>query len=205
MATEIFIADFDGNGPGFSGANRPGEALTNAVFGSWSIGGNPILAGRWQLSYNEASNRTGGSGRYASIKSNSSEFMDTHVWMISPLINIRKYENLTLSTDLYLKFNGRAGENTLTVSILTIDNKPPSDDSVGHHTVATIGEHMSAADELLGNNSWPISQFADGSDFIQLAFSWYSSEEPGSVQLDNIKVLGDKKATLAPPSNLNIK
>lgn len=200
MATEIFYDDFDGNGPGFKGPS----------FKAWSIGGTPILAGRWQLfypDYNDADNLTGGSGRYASVHSSSSEFIDTLVWMISPLIYVGKYENLTLSADIYFKSQGASiGEDTLTISILTIDDEAPSADSLSQNTIEVIGQNMSAVDPALhGPKSWDLSSFADTSHFIQLAFSWYSSMGPASVQLDNIRVTGDEIVTLAPPSNLSVQ
>ncbi|MBU1170101.1 MAG: hypothetical protein KKD44_11105 [Proteobacteria bacterium] len=210
MATDIFYADFDGNGPGFQGASLPNEDRTNAVFSSWSIGGAPILAGRWELSYpeyNDAPNRTGGSGRYASVHSNSSEFIDTQVWMISPLIDVGKYKDITLLVDIYFKAQGAGvGEDTLTISILTINDKSTSAESVGHHTVDVLGKNMSVNDpELQGTLSWNLSKFSNASHFIQLAFSWYSSMGPASVQLDNIRVQGEENVTLAPPSNFKVQ
>lgn len=201
MATEIFLADFDGIGPGFK---QPNENERAFHFNSWSIGGAPILAGRWQLSYPEyhdLPNLTGGSGRYAAVHG-SHEFIDTLVWMISPLIDVGKHENLNLSADLYFKSNGGSvGEDTLTISILTIDDNFTS----ANNEITVIGENMGPTSPVLqGHQSWPIT-ISDTSHLIQLAFSWYSSMGPASVQLDNIRVTGEEIIAIVPPSNFKVQ
>ncbi|MEJ2055776.1 MAG: hypothetical protein P8X42_17825, partial [Calditrichaceae bacterium] len=166
MPSEIFFADFDGTGPGFKGVSAQNEDKTEAVFYNWSIGGEPISAGRWQLSYPEHNgpNLTTGTGRYASIHaSESTPFVDTHVWMISPLIDVRKYKNLVLSADIYFKAQGAsAGEDILTVSMQSILNKLISADPVEYHTVEIIGQDMKDGDpELKGTKSWNLSPFVN--------------------------------------------
>jgi hypothetical protein len=88
-------------------------------------------------------NQTRGSGRYSAVKSYSVEVVDTLVWLISPLVDVENYQNLTLEADLYLHATGTAGEDTLTVSLLTIDGGGPGSQSVEEHTVEVVGENLS--------------------------------------------------------------
>jgi hypothetical protein len=202
MVTELFIEDFDGNGPGFKGP----------PFSAWSIGGTPIDAGRWKLFYPEMGapeNLTGGSGRYASVQSDSSEFIDTLVWLISPLIDVEKYRNLTLNADIYLEATGSAGEDTLTISLLTIKNGHGKSPSIQEHTIDVVGEHLSFGDVAQGSKSWDLSACTRRRHLIQLSFGFYSSMGSGvgqaPVQLDNISITGDKKTRMRPPKDLKVK
>ena len=180
MAT-IFSEDFDGNGPGFKGS----------VFRSWSIGGVPVDAGHWGLfsgSQSSKPNKTPGNGGYTGVHSDSPEFIDTLVWLISPVIDARKYGELVLSADVYFQSRGAAaGEDKVEVLVLQPGKLP--------QTIGVIGDTMSAGDQPLQQNmSWNIpSSYRCG--FIQIAFTWYSSMGPArydSIQLDNIHLTGNR-------------
>ena len=178
MSETIFFEDFDGTGAGFDGP----------VFESWSIGGTSVDAGHWGLfdsDMNPVPNLTLGSGRYAGVHSESHEFIDSLVWLISPLIDARKHRKLVLSADVYFKSRGAdPGEDTVNILILRVGKKP--------QTIGVIGNTMSSADAPISQNmSWNIS-FSQCS-FIQVAFTWYSSMGPpqyDSIQLDNIRLTG---------------
>lgn len=182
MSDTIFFEDFDGSGAGFDGP----------VFGSWSIGGTPVDAGHWGLFYpdmNPVPNLTPGSGRYAGVHSESHEFIDSLVWLISPLIDARKYRNLVLSTDVYFKsHSANPGEDRVEILILRVGKKEPQ-------TIGVIGNTMSSADAPISQNmSWNISFSQCG---VQVAFTWYSSMGPpeyDSIQLDNIRLTGRRTA-----------
>jgi len=175
MATIVFSEDFDGGGPGFKGP----------VFKSWSIGGEPIEAGYWGLFYPDLDP---GIRRYAGVHSKSHEFIDTLVWLISPVIDARKYRKLVLSADVYFQSRGAgAGEDKVEILMLQPGKLP--------QTIGVIGDTMSAGDPPLQQNmSWNIpSSYRCG--FIQIAFTWYSSMGPAqydSIQLDNIRLTGNR-------------
>jgi len=178
MSDTIFFEDFDGTGAGFDGP----------VFESWSIGGIPVDWGHWGLFYpdmNPVPNLTPGSGRYAGVHSESHMLLDSLVWLISPLIDARKYRKLALSTDVYFKSRGaEPGEDTVNILILQVGKEP--------QTIGVIGNTMSCTDAPISQNmSWniPFSQCG----VIQVAFTWYSSMGPpkhDSIQLDNIHLTG---------------
>lgn len=179
MSNTIFFENFDGNGPGFDGP----------VFKSWSIGGTPVDFGHWGLFYPDmvpsASNLTPGSGRYAGVHSNSPEFIDCLVWLISPMIDARTFNKLFLSADVYFKSRGFGlGEETVEILILRVGKEP--------QRIGIIGNTMSSNDPPISQNmSWniPTTQFS----VIQIAFTWFSSMgNPAydSIQLDNIRLTG---------------
>ena len=181
MAT-IFSEDFDGGGPGFKGP----------VFKSWSIGGEPIEAGYWGLFYPDLDsgtpNDTPGNGRYAGVHSKSHEFVDTLVWLISPVIDARKYGQLVLTADIYFQSRGAAaGEDKVEVLVLQPGKLP--------QTIGVIGDTMSAGDPPLQQNmSWNIPKSYQ-CGLVQIAFTWYSSMGPAqydSIQLDNIHLTGNR-------------
>jgi len=178
MCVTIFFDDFNGAGPGFTGP----------VYDSWSIGGTPVDAGHWGLFYPDMDpvpNLTPGSGRYVGVHSESAEFIDSLVWLISPLIDARKYRKLVLTADVYFKSSGAGlGEDTVKIFALQVGKAP--------QMVGVIGDTMSAADPPISQNlSWNIPSSQCG--FVQIAFTWYSSMgHPAydSIQLDNIRLTG---------------
>lgn len=172
---EIFFENFDGDGVGFGGS----------PFETWSVGGVPIGAGHWERFSNNPGepNLTGSRGSYAAVRMYSDEFLDTLVWMISPVIDVRKYTDLVLSTDLYFRAGGEVGEEVATV-LLHRAGHPPE-------TLSVIGDTLSALDNPMKQHmTWNISP---DSKFIQVAFTWVSGAGgPGhdSIQVDNIRVTG---------------
>jgi hypothetical protein len=175
MTATLFFEDFDGNGAGFSGS----------PFETWSIGGVPIGPGHWERFYNkpEQPNLTSGSGNYAAVHLVSHEFLDTLVWMISPIIDVRKHTDLTLSTDLYFRAGGQVGEDIATIVLLRAGHPP--------ETLSVIGDTLSAMDDPLKQHmTWDISP---DSDFVQVAFPWVISAGGSgydSIQVDNIRIIG---------------
>lgn len=176
---KIFFENFNGLGAGFNGS----------PFEAWSVGGVPVGAGHWERFYegSDAPNLTYGKGDYAAIRLHSPELLDTLVWMTSPVIDVRQYSDLVLSTDIYFRAGGEVGEEVATIQLLRAGYPP--------QVLNVIGETMSAHDEPLKQHMrWNISP---DSEFIQVAFTWVSGAGgPGhdSMQVDNIKVTGKPRS-----------
>jgi hypothetical protein len=179
---KIFFETFDDNGAGFSGS----------PFETWTVGGVPIGAGHWErfVDTSREPNLTLGTGDYAAVRMESGEFLDTLVWMISPIIDVRQFSDLVLSADLYFRAVGEQGEEVSEILLLRAGYQP--------ETLRVIGEDMShQSDPINEHMTWDISS---GTDFIQVAFTWRSSSggpSHDSIQVDNIQVTGKQK--LDPP------
>jgi len=200
-AVAIFFEDFDGSGPGFGGD------YYSSPFESWSIGGEPIDAGHWDLfypDYDPTPNLTQGSGRYAGVRSLTFDYMDTLSWMVSPIIDVTNFQDLNLSIELYYDFVAYSvdipdshyhSEDRVGISILSIGE--------GSYTIDNLGEHIDTLDPFRGTRSWDIPLV--GSPYIQLCFSWYSSSGPPDydrIQLDNILLSGDARPVPEPSTLL---
>ena len=180
MATVIFSENFDGSGPGFN----------DLAFNTWNTGGEPVEAGCWSIftgSDSSKPNKTPGSGGYAGVNSKLGEFIDTLVWLKSPVIDARKYRQLVLYADIYFKSHGAAaGEDKVEILLLQ-----PGKAS---QTIDVIGQNMSGSDTpLKETKKWKIPTFKCGR--LQIAFTWYSSMGPAeydSIQLDNIRLTGNR-------------
>jgi len=180
MATTLFYDDFDENSVGFGGP----------PFHSWSVGGEPVAAGHWRLFYPDSGpepqpNKTLGTGKYAGVHKNDPEFIDTLIWLISPLIPLGKCHDLTLSADVHFQARGfEQGEDRVEIYILPAGSDP--------QLLGVIGENLSQADPpIIQNMSWEL--IVKQAEYVQIAFTWKSSmghEEYDSIQLDNIHLEG---------------
>jgi hypothetical protein len=174
MAVTIFFEDFDGNGVDFEGA----------PFETWSVGGVPIANNHWEKFFDSSDtpNKTLGKGNYAAVRIGT-EFQETPVWMISPIIDVRQFTDLALSCDLYFRAGELQGEQISKVLLLRAGYQP--------ETLRVMGEDMSVeSDPINEHMTWNISSDAD---FIQIAFTWETSTGGPSydyIQVDNIRIIG---------------
>jgi hypothetical protein len=184
----LFFDDFDNNSIG----------LNAGPFDSWSTGSNsPPGFAEWSVFSGDDSaeqNLTPGNGSYAAIRThNADEFGDAVYWLVSPLIDTRKFKGLALSFDIHYRPSGAGrGESTLRIMLLRAGDSAES--------IGIIGESSSGRDnptsERMTWNIWPSAAF------IRLAFVYYnSSENPAydSIQLDNIKITGTRGWPNRPP------
>ena len=165
-ATVIFYEDFDGSGSGFE------------EWSTWS----EVPAGQWDIfdpGSGEGNNFTYGSGKYVGIRSFSTEFIDTWVELLSPAIDISKYQNLSVSFDYYFDPDGCGVVEDFVYF------------SAAGTTLELFGEHNSLT-PITGHESIDIS-YADDNPSLNIGFSYYSSigtTTYETIQIDNIRIVG---------------